>query len=37
MHATIDDLPDELLAAIFERESAERKVRNVVRPRWRWD
>ena len=38
MHTTINDLPDELLAAIFEeRESAERKDRDVVYPRWIWD
>ena len=38
MHTTINDLPDELLAAIFEeRESTERKDRDVVYPQWIWD
>ena len=38
MHNTINDLPDELLAAIFEeRESAERRDRDVGRPHWTWD
>jgi F-box-like len=38
MHATIDDLPDELLAAIFEeREYAERGDRDEVPPRPGWE
>jgi F-box-like len=38
MHITISDLPDELLATIFDsRECAERRTRDVAPSRWIWE